>query len=73
MVTVEDGIIRGGIGSMIAEALNAAEVDTPLRRMGVANYFPRHASRGEVLEENSLTPEEIAAAVEDWLGTITES
>lgn len=72
VVTVEDGIIRGGIGSMIAEALNAAEVDTPLRRMGVANYFPRHASRGEVLEENSLTPEEIAAAVEDWLGTITE-
>ncbi len=43
VVTVEDGIIRGGNGYMIAEALDAAEVDTPVRRMGVANYFPRHA------------------------------
>ncbi len=36
--------LMGGIGSMIAEALDAAEVDTPVRRMGVANYFPRYAS-----------------------------
>ncbi|HAT1243877.1 1-deoxy-D-xylulose-5-phosphate synthase [Corynebacterium striatum] len=71
VVTVEDGIIRGGIGSMIAEALDAAEVDTPVRRMGVANYFPRHASRGEVLEENNLTPDAIADAIEEWVGGIS--
>ncbi len=36
VVTAEDGLVRGGIGSMISEALSAAEVDTPVRRLGIS-------------------------------------
>lgn len=67
VVTVEDGTIRGGIGSLISEALSAAEVDTPLRRLAFPNYFPLHGSRGEVLEEVGLTPEGIHESVMEWL------
>ena len=55
VVTVEDGIVRGGIGSMIEEALSAAEVDTPLRRLGFPRVFPKHASRGELLADVGLS------------------
>ena len=72
VVTVEDGLIRGGIGSMIAEALGAAEVDTPVRRLGVPGYFPKHGSRGEVLEEFGLSPELIAASITEWVDNLTD-
>lgn len=66
VVTVEDAIVRGGIGSMIEEALSAAEVDTPLRRLGFPRVFPKHASRGELLADVGLSPEGIANSVREW-------
>ena len=71
VVTAEDGLIRGGIGSMIAEALSAAEVDTPVRRLGAPGYFPKHGSRGEVLEEFGLTPQLIASSIVEWVENLT--
>ncbi len=67
VVTVEDGILRGGVGSMVAEALDAADVDTPVHRLGVPGCFPKHASRGEILEDFGLTPEGIANSVREWV------
>ena len=66
VVTVEDGIVRGGIGSMIEEAMSAAEIDTPLRRLGFPRVFPKHASRGELLADVGLSPEGIANSVREW-------
>lgn len=68
VVTVEDGIKRGGIGSLVAEKLSDAQVDTPLRRLAFPNYFPLHASRGQLLEDVGLAPEGIAESVQEWLG-----
>ncbi|WP_448855401.1 1-deoxy-D-xylulose-5-phosphate synthase [Corynebacterium camporealensis] len=69
VVTVEDGIMRGGIGSLLSEALSSAEVDTPLRRLAFPNKFPVHSSRGELLEEVGLAPAEIAEQIKQWLDT----
>ncbi|MGV0326048.1 1-deoxy-D-xylulose-5-phosphate synthase [Corynebacterium confusum] len=68
VVTVEDGIKRGGIGSLVAEKLSDAQVDTPLRRLAFPNYFPLHASRGQLLEDVGLAAEGIAESVQEWLG-----
>lgn len=70
VVTVEDGTIRGGIGSLINEVLTAAEVDTPFRRIAFPSYFPKHGSRGEVLAEASMDPESMTAQILEWVGTI---
>jgi 1-deoxy-D-xylulose-5-phosphate synthase len=64
VVTVEDGIRAGGVGSALAQALRDAEVDVPLRDFGTPARFLSHGSREELLEESGLTAEQLAAAVE---------
>ena len=54
VVTVEDGIVRGGIGSLIAEEFAAAGIDVPVRHLGFPSVFPLHASRNELLHEVGL-------------------
>ncbi|MGP5495876.1 1-deoxy-D-xylulose-5-phosphate synthase [Corynebacterium flavescens] len=72
VVVIEDGIMRGGIGSLVSEALEAAEVDTPVRHIAIANYFPEHASRGEVLADNGLEPTAIAEQISQWVEMLVE-
>ncbi|WP_033221202.1 1-deoxy-D-xylulose-5-phosphate synthase [Kitasatospora phosalacinea] len=61
VVTVEDNGRAGGVGAAVAQALRDAEVDTPLRDLGVPQEFLAHASRGEILEEIGLTGTGVAA------------
>ncbi|GAA0703809.1 1-deoxy-D-xylulose-5-phosphate synthase [Kitasatospora atroaurantiaca] len=61
VVTVEDNGRVGGVGAAIAQAMRDAEVDTPLRDLGIPQHFLTHASRGEILEEIGLTGTGVAA------------
>ncbi|GAA1068945.1 1-deoxy-D-xylulose-5-phosphate synthase [Kitasatospora nipponensis] len=61
VVTVEDNGRTGGVGAAIAQALRDAEVDTPLRDLGLPQEFLAHAARGEIMEEAGLTGTGIAA------------
>lgn len=72
VVTVEDGLVRGGIGSQLAEALGAAEVDTPVRHLAFPDRYPRHQSRGELLDEVGLSAPKMAAAIEDWIDQLAD-
>lgn len=60
VVNVEDGIVRGGIGSLIAEEFAAAGIDVPVRHLGFPSVFPLHASRNELLHEVGLDETGIA-------------
>ncbi|GAA4993255.1 1-deoxy-D-xylulose-5-phosphate synthase [Kitasatospora paranensis] len=61
VVTVEDNGRTGGVGSAIAQALRDADVDVPLRDLGIPQEFLAHAGRGEILEEIGLTGTGVAA------------
>ncbi|GAA2449522.1 1-deoxy-D-xylulose-5-phosphate synthase [Streptomyces macrosporus] len=63
VVTVEDNIRVGGVGSAIAQTLRDAGVDVPLRDFGIPPRFLDHASRNEVLAEIGLTAPDIARQV----------
>lgn len=63
VVTVEDNIRSGGVGSAVAQALRDADVDIPLRDFGIPERFLDHASRKEVLAEIGLTAPDIARQV----------
>ena len=63
VVTVEDNGRVGGIGSLVSQALRDADVDVPLRDMGIPQRFLDHASRAEVLTEIGLTAQEVARRV----------
>jgi len=60
VVTIEDGVRVGGIGTRIRQALRAAEVDTALNEVGLPDEFLEHASRNQILERVGLTAQSIA-------------
>ncbi|WP_342319869.1 1-deoxy-D-xylulose-5-phosphate synthase [Corynebacterium mayonis] len=66
IVVYEDGIIRAGVGSVIAEALSAAQIDTPVRHLAFPDIFPAHASRDELLEEYGLDADSATDSVREW-------
>ncbi|QGU04772.1 1-deoxy-D-xylulose-5-phosphate synthase [Corynebacterium comes] len=67
VVVLEDGVIRGGVGSLISEALSAAEVDTPVRRLGFPSVFPLHSTRSELLAEVGLDADGVVDSIAGWL------
>ena len=66
VVTVEDGGGHGGVGSAIAAALRAAEVDVPLRTLALPQRFLEHGSRSDVLASAGLTAQDVARKVTEW-------
>jgi transketolase len=66
IVTVEENYAAGGLGGAVAELL-AVERPTPMRLIGVQDRFPPSGPYEDVLRDNGLLPEQIAAAVREFL------
>ncbi|RLK61624.1 1-deoxy-D-xylulose-5-phosphate synthase [Actinokineospora cianjurensis] len=66
VVTVEDSGRHGGFGWALAAALRDADVDVPLRDLGIPNEFHAHGTRDEVLVRLGLTAQHIARRVTGW-------
>lgn len=70
VITIEDGIRVGGIGTRVRQVLREAGVDTAVDELGVPDAFIDHASREQILEDAGLTPSKIAHdVVAQVLGT----
>ena len=63
VVTLEDGIRVGGIGTRIRQDLREAGVDTAVTELGLPDQFLDHGSRAQILERVGLTPQAIARDV----------
>lgn len=63
LISIEDGIRVGGVGTRIRQALRDAGVDTAVSELGMPDEFPEHATRTQLLHDAGLTAEQIAAAV----------
>ncbi len=66
VVSLEDGGRHGGFGWSLAAALRDAELDVPLRDVGIPQRFLDHGSRDEVLADLGLTAQDVARAVTGW-------
>lgn len=60
VVTIEDGIRVGGIGTRVRQDLREAGIDTAVDELGLPDAFIEHASRDQILEDAGLTPQKIA-------------
>lgn len=70
LVSIEDGVRVGGIGTRIRQDLRAAGVDTAVDELGLPDEFLEHATRAEILERVGLTSQAIARdLVAQVLGT----
>ena len=65
VVSIEDGIRVGGVGTRIRQDLRAAGVDTAVTELGLPAEFIDHATRAEILEAVGLTPQRIARDIVD--------
>ncbi|MBP2435490.1 1-deoxy-D-xylulose-5-phosphate synthase [Microbacterium amylolyticum] len=70
VITIEDGIRVGGIGTRVRQVLREAGIDTAVDELGLPDAFIDHASRGEILDDAGLTATRIAQdVVSQVLGT----
>jgi len=70
VITIEDGIRVGGIGTRVRQVLREAGIDTAVDELGVPDEFIDHASREQILADAGLTPSKIAHdVVAQVLGT----
>lgn len=60
VVTIEDSVRVGGVGTRIRQELRAQEIDTGLNEVGLPVEFLEHAEREEILERLGLTAKDIA-------------
>lgn len=72
VVVYEDGVVRGGVGSAVAEALSAAEIDTPVRHLAFPDIFPAHASRGEIIAMYGLDAVSAAEQIRQWAAGLAD-
>lgn len=70
VITLEDGIRVGGIGTRVRQVLREAGIDTAVDELGLPDEFIDHASRDQILTDAGLTPSKIAQdIVSQVLGT----
>ncbi|GAA4193252.1 1-deoxy-D-xylulose-5-phosphate synthase [Gryllotalpicola kribbensis] len=63
VISLEDGIRVGGIGTRLRQDLRAAGIDTAVDELGLPDEFIAHATREQILADAGLTPQRIARDV----------
>lgn len=63
VVSIEDGLRVGGVGTTIRQEMREAGVDTGVSELGTPYEFLEHATREQLLADAGLTAEQIAAEV----------
>jgi 1-deoxy-D-xylulose-5-phosphate synthase len=69
VVTIEDGLVDGGIGEAIGSALRSAKATTRVTTLGIPKKFLDHATRKSILNRLHLDAQGIAATIEQDLKT----
>jgi 1-deoxy-D-xylulose-5-phosphate synthase len=69
VVTIEDGLVDGGIGEGIGSALRAAKATTRVSSLGIPKKFLDHATRKSILNKLQLDAQGIAETIEQGLKT----
>ncbi len=63
VVVLEDGVRQGGVGSAVSQQLRDAQVDVPVRNLGIPVAFLDQGKRPEVMAEAGLTAQDITRAI----------
>ena len=66
VVTVEDGVVAGGIGARVSQTLREGGLDVPTREIGLPVRFLEHGSVADVRASAGLTVQDIGRRVVEW-------
>jgi 1-deoxy-D-xylulose-5-phosphate synthase len=70
VVTVEDGVVDGGVGARVAQHLAAAGVHVPVQHVGIPVAFPDHGSVADVRAWAGLTVPAIGRRIVEWCAVV---
>jgi transketolase len=70
LVSVEEHNVVGGLGTAIADVLSEQRNSAPLLKLGVQDHFMPVGDYNYLVEQAGLTPEQIAASIENKLKTL---
>lgn len=70
LVSVEEHNVVGGLGTAIADVLSEQRNSAPLLKLGVQDHFMPVGDYNYLVEQADLTPEQIAASIENKLAAL---
>lgn len=68
IITVEDGILKGGFGSAVIEFMSDNGYNSDIRRLGIPDYFVEHGTQDELYRECGFDSESIEVAIREMKG-----
>ena len=72
IVTFEDHVLAGGFGSLVLETLSAAEIETPVVRIGWPDQFIEHGKVDALREKYGISVEGALQQAEPYLQTLLQ-
>ncbi|WP_375475549.1 1-deoxy-D-xylulose-5-phosphate synthase [uncultured Jatrophihabitans sp.] len=73
VVTVEDGVVVGGVGSRVAQMLRDAGVDVATREIGIPVRFLQHGTVAQVRAAVGLTVQDIGRRIVEWAALVSRA
>ena len=67
IITVEDGILKGGFGSAIIEFMSDNDYNAHVRRLGIPDFFIEQGTQEELIAECGFDKDGIVKSVKDLL------
>jgi 1-deoxy-D-xylulose-5-phosphate synthase len=67
IITVEDGILKGGFGSAVIEFMTDHGYNASVKRLGIPDYFVEHGTQEELIRECGFDEAGIEKAVREML------
>jgi 1-deoxy-D-xylulose-5-phosphate synthase len=67
ILTVEDGVLKGGFGSAVIEFMSDNGYNAEVRRLGIPDYFVEHGTQDELYRECGYDAEGIEIAIRELM------
>ncbi len=67
IITVEDGVLKGGFGSAVLEFMSDFGYSSEVRRLGIPDYFVEHGTQAELYKECGFDREGIEIAIREMV------
>lgn len=67
IITLEDGTIKGGLGSVVTDYAFAKAYKGIIKTLGIPDHFIEHGTIEELQEEIGISPKEISKVIDTYL------
>jgi 1-deoxy-D-xylulose-5-phosphate synthase len=67
VITIEDGILKGGFGSAVVEFMADNGYSSTIRRLGIPDYFVEHGTQEELIRECGFDTDSVVKTIREMM------